>query len=100
MARVAERAARAMGLDDAAVGAVRRAGLLHDLGRVSVPNGIWDERGSLTRADWERVRLHPYYSERTLTQSPVLRALAQTAGIHHECLNGSGYHHGVYVTAT
>ena len=99
VARVAEGAARAMGLDDAAVMAVRRAALLHDLGRVSVPNGVWDKRASLTRADWERVRLHPYYSERILTHSPVLRVLAQTAGMHHERLDGSGYHHGASAPA-
>ena len=95
VAQIAEGAARAMGLDDTSVVAVRRAGLLHDLGRVSVPNGIWDKRGPLTPADWERVRLHPYYSERILAHSPILQALAQMAGMHHERLDGSGYHHGV-----
>jgi putative nucleotidyltransferase with HDIG domain len=95
VAHIAEGAARAMGFDDAAAVAVRRAGLLHDLGRVSVPNGIWDKRGPLTHPEWERVRLHPYYSERILTHSPVFRALAQIAGMHHERLDGSGYHHGV-----
>jgi putative nucleotidyltransferase with HDIG domain len=95
VAHIAERTARAMGFDNAAVVAVRRAGLLHDLGRVSVPNGIWDKRGPLTHVEWERVRLHPYYSERILMCSPVLKALAPTAGMHHERLDGSGYHHGV-----
>jgi response regulator RpfG family c-di-GMP phosphodiesterase len=95
VAHIAEGTARAMGLQDSVVVSVRRAGLLHDLGRVSVPNGIWDKRGPLTHADWERVRLHPYYTGRILTCSPVLRALAQTAGMHHERLDGSGYHHGV-----
>ena len=95
VARTAESAARAMGLDEAAVVGVRRAGLLHDLGRVSVPNGIWDKRGPLTLAEWERVRLHPYHSERILAHSPILQVLAPTAGMHHERLDGSGYHHGV-----
>jgi HD-GYP domain-containing protein (c-di-GMP phosphodiesterase class II) len=95
VAHVAEGTARAMGLEGAAMVAVRRAGLLHDLGRVSVPNGIWDKRGPLTHAEWERVRLHPYYSDRILMCSPVLKALAQSAGMHHERLDGSGYHHGI-----
>jgi HD-GYP domain-containing protein (c-di-GMP phosphodiesterase class II) len=95
VARIADSTAQVMGFDDAATVAVKRAGLLHDLGRVSVPNGIWDKRGPLTHAEWERVRLHPYYSERILMCSPVLKALAQTAGMHHERLDGSGYHHGV-----
>ena len=95
VARAAEGGARALGLDDTSVASARRAALLHDLGRVSVPNGIWDKRGPLTRAEWERVRLHPYYSERILAHSPTLRDLAPMAGMHHERLDGSGYHHGV-----
>ncbi len=95
VARTAEGAARAMGLEDGDAVAVRHAGLLHDLGRVSVPNGIWDKRGPLSGAEWERVRLHPYYSERILAHSPLLQPLAQIAGMHHERLDGSGYHHAL-----
>jgi HD-GYP domain-containing protein (c-di-GMP phosphodiesterase class II) len=73
---------------------LRRAGLLHDLGRVSVPNGIWDKPGPLTDGEWERVRLHPYYSERILGRVAALRDLASLAGMHHERLDGSGYHRG------
>jgi HD-GYP domain-containing protein (c-di-GMP phosphodiesterase class II) len=94
VARIAETAVRLMGRgEDAAVGA-RLAGLLHDLGRVSVPNGIWDKQGSLTGAEWERVRMHPYYTERILAHSPMLQPLAEVAGLHHERLDGSGYHRG------
>jgi HD-GYP domain-containing protein (c-di-GMP phosphodiesterase class II) len=53
--------------------ALRRAGLLHDLGRASVPNGIWDKPGALTDGEWERVRLHPYYSERILGRVQEVR---------------------------
>jgi HD-GYP domain-containing protein (c-di-GMP phosphodiesterase class II) len=70
----------------------RRAGLVHDLGRMSVPNGIWDKPGRLSDGEWERVRLHPYYSERILERSPALKPLAPCAGMHHERLDGSGYH--------
>jgi HD-GYP domain-containing protein (c-di-GMP phosphodiesterase class II)/DNA-binding CsgD family transcriptional regulator len=73
---------------------LRRAGLLHDLGRVSVPNGIWDKPGPLTEGEWERVRLHPYYSERILGRVAPLKELATVAGMHHERLDGSGYHRG------
>jgi DNA-binding CsgD family transcriptional regulator len=59
-----------------------------------VPNSIWDKAGRLTAAEGERVRLHPYYTERILTQSPVLRPLAHLAGSHHERRDGSGYHRG------
>jgi HD-GYP domain-containing protein (c-di-GMP phosphodiesterase class II) len=71
---------------------VRAAGLLHDLGRVAVPNGIWDKRGPLTVGEWERVRLHPYYTQRVLERSSALAPLARSAGAHHERLDGSGYH--------
>jgi HD-GYP domain-containing protein (c-di-GMP phosphodiesterase class II) len=71
-----------------------RAALVHDLGRMSVPNAIWDKPGRLTDGEWERVRLHPYYSERILTRSPALKPLAACAGMHHERVDGSGYHRG------
>jgi HD-GYP domain-containing protein (c-di-GMP phosphodiesterase class II) len=73
---------------------LRRAGLLHDLGRMSVPNGIWDKPGPLTDGEWERVRLHPYYTERILERSPALKPLAGCASMHHERVDGSGYHRG------
>ena len=60
--------------------AVRRAALLHDLGRASVSNGIWDKPNRLTTAEWERVRLHPYYTERVLERAPALAPLARLAG--------------------
>jgi len=71
---------------------MRRAALVHDLGRVAVPNGIWDKPGPLTDGEWERVRLHAYYSERILERSAALKPLAACAGMHHERLDGSGYH--------
>ncbi len=74
--------------------ALRRAGLLHDVGRVSVPNGIWDKPGALTEGEWERVRLHPYYSERIVGRVQALAELATLTGMHHERLDGSGYHRG------
>jgi HD-GYP domain-containing protein (c-di-GMP phosphodiesterase class II)/DNA-binding CsgD family transcriptional regulator len=73
---------------------VQRAALVHDLGRVSVPNGIWDKPGRLTDGEWERVRLHPYYSERVLGRVQSLTTAAALAGSHHERLDGSGYYRG------
>jgi HD-GYP domain-containing protein (c-di-GMP phosphodiesterase class II) len=94
VARLASAAAGILGLGDEEQLRLRRAGLLHDLGRVSVSNGIWDKPGSLGAAEWERVRLHAYYSERVVSQSPVLAPLAGLVGMHHERLDGSGYHRG------
>ncbi len=94
VAELAELAARAVGLDESAVTDLRRAALLHDLGRVGVSSGIWDKPGALTRSEREQVRLHPYHTERILACSPVLAPLGRIAGLHHERLDGSGYHHG------
>lgn len=96
---LAELAGRALGLDERAVADLRRAGLLHDLGRVGVSSGIWDKQGALTRSEREQVRLHPYHTERILACSPVLAPLGRIAGLHHERLDGSGYHHGLTATA-
>jgi HD-GYP domain-containing protein (c-di-GMP phosphodiesterase class II) len=88
---VAQLAAEAAPNDSATL---RRAGLLHDLGRGAVPNSIWDKPGPLTDGEWERVRLHAYYTERILDRVPALRPLARLAGLHHERLDASGYHRG------
>jgi HD-GYP domain-containing protein (c-di-GMP phosphodiesterase class II) len=74
---------------------VRRAALVHDLGRVGVPNGIWEKHGRLTDSEWERVRLHPYYAERVLARPRALHRFGALAGLHHERLDGSGYHRAV-----
>src|SRR5215472_11908867 len=74
---------------------VRRAALLHDLGRLGVSNAVWDKPGALTPAEAERVRLHPYFTERMLAGSPALAALGATAALHHERLDGSGYPRGL-----
>ena len=74
---------------------IRRAALVHDLGRVAVPVRIWEKNDPLTMDDWEQVRLHAYHTERVLVRSPFLAGLAATASFHHERLDGSGYHRGV-----
>jgi HD-GYP domain-containing protein (c-di-GMP phosphodiesterase class II) len=80
--------------DREAMPRARVAALLHDLGTVSVPNGIWDKPGPLGAMEWERVRLHGYYTQRILAQTPLLAEIAVIAGAHHERLDGSGYHRG------
>jgi HD-GYP domain-containing protein (c-di-GMP phosphodiesterase class II) len=95
VAELAETAARSAGMRDDEASDVRRAALLHDVGKVGVPNGILDGRGPLTPAEWERVRMHSYLTERVLSYVPALRGLAALAGSHHERLDGSGYHRGL-----
>lgn len=91
VAELAVRAARERGLDQGTTDALERAALLHDVGRVSVPNGIWDKPGPLNAAEWERVRAHAYQTERLLAQAPTLRSLVDIAGADHERVDGSGY---------
>jgi HD-GYP domain-containing protein (c-di-GMP phosphodiesterase class II) len=92
VAALASDAAERLGLGAADVLGLRRAGLLHDLGRVAVPAGLWQKPGPLTADEWERVRLHAYHTERVLSRAPELAGIAVSCGRHHERLDGSGYH--------
>jgi HD-GYP domain-containing protein (c-di-GMP phosphodiesterase class II) len=94
VAVLAMNAARRCRFDVADVATIRRSALVHDIGRVAVPARIWQQKGPLTPDDWEKVRLHPYHTERVLHRSPVLAMLAGVAGTHHERCDGSGYHRG------
>lgn len=95
VAALAAAAAGAAGLPDDDVRTVRRAGLVQDLGRVGVSTGIWNKRGSLTTGEWERIRLHPYYTVRVLSRCQALAPLGRVAACHHERQDGSGYHHAL-----
>jgi HD-GYP domain-containing protein (c-di-GMP phosphodiesterase class II) len=70
------------------------AAYLHDLGRIGVSNRIWAKPGTLTTGEWEQVHLHPYHSERILASTAALKPMARIAGMHHERIDGSGYHRG------
>jgi HD-GYP domain-containing protein (c-di-GMP phosphodiesterase class II) len=95
VAGLAAEAGASMGLDTAGQRTLRRAGLVHDLGRLGVSNAIWDKRGALAAGEWERVRLQPYLTERMLSQSEALAPLAAIAVQHRERLDGSGYPRGL-----
>jgi HD-GYP domain-containing protein (c-di-GMP phosphodiesterase class II) len=84
-----------LSLPDESVLVLRRAGLVHDLGRLGVSNTIWDKRGPLGAGEWERVRMHPYLTERMLHQSQTLAPLGEIAVQHRERLDGSGYPRGL-----
>lgn len=88
-------AGRTCGLTAGELELLRRAALVHDLGRLGVSNAIWDKPGPLTTSEQERVRLHPYLTERMLAGSPALAPLGVVAGQHHVRLDGSGYPRGV-----
>jgi HD-GYP domain-containing protein (c-di-GMP phosphodiesterase class II)/DNA-binding CsgD family transcriptional regulator len=99
VADLAAAAAGEFGLPDADVILTRRAGLLHDIGGHGIPATIWDKPGPLTTAERERVRLHPYYTERMLARPAMLAELGTIAASHHERPDGSGYHRGLPAAA-
>lgn len=91
VADLAGRAAAAAGQPAGDVELVRRAALVHDIGRAGVPNTIWDKAGSLTPAERERVRMHDYFTDRMLRRPAALAAIGAVAGAGHERPDGSGY---------
>jgi HD-GYP domain-containing protein (c-di-GMP phosphodiesterase class II) len=91
VAELAAEAGARLALSEADVRTLRRAGLVHDLGRLGISNAIWDKPGPLGAGEWERIRLHPYLTERMLRQSKALAPLAAIAVQHRERLDGSGY---------
>jgi HD-GYP domain-containing protein (c-di-GMP phosphodiesterase class II) len=95
VADLAAGAAIQLALRDSEVRTLRRAGLVHDLGRLGVSNAIWDKRGALGAGEWERVRMHPYLTERMLHASESLSPLGAIAVQHRERLDGSGYPRGL-----
>jgi HD-GYP domain-containing protein (c-di-GMP phosphodiesterase class II) len=95
VAELAAEAGAALGRPESDVRLLRRAGLVHDLGRLGVSNAIWDKSGPLGAGEWERVRLQPYLTERMLRQSPALAPLARIAVQHRERIDGSGYPQGI-----
>ncbi|BCI51680.1 metal-dependent phosphohydrolase [Mycolicibacterium litorale] len=95
VATLAAEAATAVGLDADAVALTRRAGHVHDIGRIGVSNQVWSKPSALSMAEFERMRLHPYLTERILRQVPGLAHVASVAANHHERLDGSGYPRGL-----
>jgi HD-GYP domain-containing protein (c-di-GMP phosphodiesterase class II) len=92
VARLAVDAGRRVRLDARTLAGLEVAAHLHDVGRAAITNRIWEKPGRLTSAEWEQVRMHAYHSERILATSGTLAPLAPLAGMHHERLDGSGYH--------
>jgi HD-GYP domain-containing protein (c-di-GMP phosphodiesterase class II) len=92
---MALRIGRRLGFDEQELAELRRAALLHDIGKLSVPNSILDKPGPLTAEEWEAVRLHPYYTQRILEHIRGFERLAFVAASHHERLDGRGYFNGL-----
>lgn len=99
VAELAEGVAVRMGLEAADVIDVRRAGLLHDLGKLGVPNMILDKPARLEPEEFEIIKRHPELTLRILSQIPTFASVAELAACHHERLDGRGYFRGLTAPA-
>jgi HD-GYP domain-containing protein (c-di-GMP phosphodiesterase class II) len=95
VAKLATAAGRELGLDEADLQLLHRAALVSGLGRLGISNSIWDKPGPLGTGEKERVRMHPYLTERMLQQSSWLAPLGEVAVQLRERLDGSGYPRGL-----
>ena len=84
-----------LGLKDEEVRMIRRAALLHDVGKLSVPNSILEKPGALTAEEWKAIANHPFYTHQILNRITGFEELAGIAAAHHEKLDGSGYYLGL-----
>jgi HD-GYP domain-containing protein (c-di-GMP phosphodiesterase class II) len=74
---------------------LRRAGLLHDIGKLGVSNSILEKPGKLTAEEFDAVRRHPYFSYEILRRVPAFADFSYDAAAHHERLDGKGYWRGL-----
>jgi putative nucleotidyltransferase with HDIG domain len=84
-----------LGLGDAHRRWMKRAALLHDIGKLGVSNTILDKPGKLDDAEWAEMKKHPAHSRRILARIGAFADLAVIAGAHHERLDGRGYPDGL-----
>jgi HD-GYP domain-containing protein (c-di-GMP phosphodiesterase class II) len=95
VAELSAQAGATLGLPAADVVMLRRAALVHDIGMIGIPSGVWDEPGEWSISPRERARTHPYLTERMLARMPLLGQVGHCASLHHERLDGSGYPYGL-----
>ncbi len=91
----ADMVAAEMGFGDERRRWLRRAGLLHDIGKLGVSNSILDKNGKLDDEQWREMRNHAAHSEQILERVPPFRPMARIGGAHHERLDGKGYPRGL-----
>jgi putative two-component system response regulator len=85
------RVGKALGLNDGALKALRQGGVLHDVGKIGVPDAILNKPGKLTEEEMQVVREHPIVGERICNPLRSLRGVLPIIRHHHERCDGSGY---------
>lgn len=91
--------AGALELPEAQVGHIERCGLLHDVGKLGVPEGVLEKPGKLTTEEWGLIQLHPIIGASVIRGCPSLAPLLPAIAMHHERWDGSGYPYGAAGTA-
>lgn len=89
------RLARALGMTDAELMHVRRGALLHDIGKMGIPDSILLKKGPLSEDEWDIMRQHPVYAQQLLAPVPFLKPALDIPYAHHEKWDGSGYPQGL-----
>lgn len=87
--------AEEMGMDEEDRNWLKRAALLHDLGKLGVSNTILDKPGRLDQQEWEKIKKHAVFTREILEKISPLKKFASMAAAHHEKLDGTGYPNGL-----
>jgi PAS domain S-box-containing protein len=87
--------AQKVGIPESEFSHIRRGILLHDIGKMGIPDAILLKPGPLTDEEWEVMKRHPEYAYNLLIDVPHLRSATEIPLYHHERWNGSGYPHGL-----
>jgi putative nucleotidyltransferase with HDIG domain len=96
--RIAEqtiRLARRMGYDESQMENLRQGALLHDIGKMGIPDTVLLKPGTLTEAEWAIMRKHPVYARDMLSQIPFFKGSIDIPYCHHEWWDGTGYPQGL-----
>jgi two-component system, cell cycle response regulator len=95
VAELAEQVAKRIGIDGEELGQLRHAGLLHDIGKVAIPDAIITKPAVLTDDEWAFMRRHTLIGERILAAAPALGGAARLVRSSHEGWDGNGYPDGL-----
>jgi HD-GYP domain-containing protein (c-di-GMP phosphodiesterase class II) len=85
------RLGRELGLDEGQTRSLEFGALLHDIGKIGVPDSILHKPGPLTEEEWREMRLHPLHGQRILQGIEFLEGAARVVAQHHEHWDGTGY---------
>ena len=95
MTEITLKVAKQLGYTEEELLQIHRGALLHDMGKIAIPDEILQKPGPLNDAEWEKMRRHPSYAYEMLSRIEYLRPALDIPFYHHERWNGSGYPHGL-----